>query len=230
MTEYDSLLELEKKRRSIRSFKPDDVPDELINKILEAARWAPSGANSQPWEFLVIKDRAVRDRVAQITIDGLRMIQKMELTREKEMQHPNAGRDPGEFGFKDAPVLILVLGDLRARQAQVLAAQMGPHSYSAGMSNAVLMMHMAAAALGLGSQWLSASSQPWIQALIKQELGIPQSLDVNEMVCVGYAAEPPKPRRVRDLKEMVHLNHYDMSKYRSDAAVRKFAREMQLAH
>jgi len=53
--DYDGFLELVKKRRSIRLFKPDAVPDEYIDKIIEAARWAPSGANVQPWEFLVIK-------------------------------------------------------------------------------------------------------------------------------------------------------------------------------
>jgi nitroreductase len=45
----EQFLELAKKRRSIRRFKPDPVPDEIIQKILEAARWAMSGANGQPW-------------------------------------------------------------------------------------------------------------------------------------------------------------------------------------
>ena len=45
---YDSLLELVKKRRSIRRFKPDPIPDENIEKIIEVARWAPSGFNMQP--------------------------------------------------------------------------------------------------------------------------------------------------------------------------------------
>ena len=51
----DAFLELAKTRRSIRRFKSDPVPDELILKILEAARWAQSGGNSQPWEFIVIR-------------------------------------------------------------------------------------------------------------------------------------------------------------------------------
>jgi nitroreductase len=56
--QIDDFLELVKSRRSIRVFKPDPVPRETIEKILEAARWAMSGANGQPWEFVVVQDRA----------------------------------------------------------------------------------------------------------------------------------------------------------------------------
>ena len=50
------LLEAIRTRRAIRKFKPESVPPELIEKMLEAARWAPSSVNSQPWEFIVITD------------------------------------------------------------------------------------------------------------------------------------------------------------------------------
>jgi len=52
MINYESFLELAKKRRSIRKFRPDPVADGDIDKIIEAARWAPSGFNMQPWEYL----------------------------------------------------------------------------------------------------------------------------------------------------------------------------------
>ena len=53
--DYDGLLQLAKLRRSVRSFKPDPLPDEYITKIIEVARWAPSGFNLQPWEFHVVQ-------------------------------------------------------------------------------------------------------------------------------------------------------------------------------
>ena len=227
MLDHQGLLELVMKRRSIRNFKTDDVPDELIKKILEVARWAPSGANSQPWEFVVIKDRAVKERIREIILEALRNVRKMELTRAKEAQHPNANRNPEDFGFKDAPVYIIVLGDPRARAAQVLASQDTPNSYVSGLSNAFLYMHLAAAALGLGSQWISASGHPLSQALIKQELGVPGGFDIYDMFVLGYPAASPKPRKVRELETMTHHNRYDMSKHRDDAEVREFCREMQ---
>jgi len=223
MLDYEDLLELVKKRRSIRNFKPDRVTDEVINKILEVARWAPSGANHQPWEFIVIKDRAIKDRVVAIVQDSMRGVKKMELTREKDLQHPGPLRPVEEAHFKDAPVFIIVVGDPRTRQAQVLEALQSPKSYISSLANAFLYMHLAATALGLGSQWVSTSSQPLPQALIKQELGIPEGYDMYDLFVLGYPDHTPGPRIVRELGEIVHQNHYEISKYRSDAEVKELA-------
>ena len=54
---YECLLEVVKKRRSVRQFKTDPIPDEYIDKIIEVARWAPSGFHTQPWEFVVVKKK-----------------------------------------------------------------------------------------------------------------------------------------------------------------------------
>jgi len=50
-------------RRSVRSFKPDMVSDEVLNRVLEAVRIAPSGSNRQPWRFIIVKDEAVKQRL-----------------------------------------------------------------------------------------------------------------------------------------------------------------------
>ena len=54
-------------RRSIRKFKKKDIPDEVIEEILDAGRWAPSGLNNQPWKFMVIKDQEKKDRITDFT-------------------------------------------------------------------------------------------------------------------------------------------------------------------
>ena len=66
VADYASLLGLLKFRRSVRGFRPDPVPRALIEQILEAARWAPSAGNSQPWEFLVVEDRDTIQRLAEL--------------------------------------------------------------------------------------------------------------------------------------------------------------------
>ncbi len=61
MTEtYEMFIDLLTRRRSTRKFKPDPLPDGAIEKILEAGRWAMSGANGQPWEFIVVTDPSVK--------------------------------------------------------------------------------------------------------------------------------------------------------------------------
>jgi nitroreductase len=57
-------------RRTIREFKPDPVPEEVVYKILQAARWAPSSSNSQPWHFIVITDRDTLDAIGRAATSG----------------------------------------------------------------------------------------------------------------------------------------------------------------
>ena len=63
--DYESLLELVKSRRSTHRYKPDPVPDDYVDKIIELALWAPSGANSQPWEFIVVKKNDLRESIVK---------------------------------------------------------------------------------------------------------------------------------------------------------------------
>jgi 5,6-dimethylbenzimidazole synthase len=70
---YDMLLKLVKTRMSVRKFRSDPIPDETVDKILEVARWAMSGANSQPWEFIVVTDpdtkKQLRDAYSEHNTD-----------------------------------------------------------------------------------------------------------------------------------------------------------------
>jgi nitroreductase len=58
------LLRTMRQVRSVRSFRPDPVPEELLTEILEVARWTGSGSNSQPWTFVVVRDRATLGAIA----------------------------------------------------------------------------------------------------------------------------------------------------------------------
>ena len=60
------ILDVIVSRKSIRRYKPDPVPDEMLDKVLEAARWAPTGENYQPWRFIVVRDQATRNRIADL--------------------------------------------------------------------------------------------------------------------------------------------------------------------
>jgi nitroreductase len=74
MTEGESagmeVYECIRTRRTIREFKPDPVPEEVVYKILQAARWAPSSGNSQPWHFIVITDRDTLESIGRIATSG----------------------------------------------------------------------------------------------------------------------------------------------------------------
>lgn len=61
------VFEIIKTRRSIRKFTDEPVPDEIVNKIIEAGIWAPSGMNNQPWKFAVIKDSELKNKISNLT-------------------------------------------------------------------------------------------------------------------------------------------------------------------
>ena len=222
---YESLLELVKKRRSIRKFKPDPIPDEYVDKIIEVARWAPSGANSQPWEFIVIKKQELKDSIVKLYEESYARTCRMELTREPELRfsfYTKPLQSPP--GFAAAPVFIILCGDPRTKDAYPLSAvlQVGDETFTSSLASAFLYMHLAATALGLGSQWVTTIAPPFEQCLIKELLGIPRELEIYDMMAVGYPDSEPWPRLLRAREEMVQYDGYDKAKFRTDEEVRDF--------
>jgi len=222
--DYEGFLKLVKTRRSIRSFKTDPIPDEYVEKIIEAARWAPSGANSQPWEFIVVKDKQIKDRIVDIVNEHSEYSRKVELTREEDLRFPGISGPVRDPGYKNAPVFIILCGDPRTKEAYPLLTLLtrGDSHFASGLASAFLYMTLAATTLGLGSQWVSATGNPFVKSLLKQLLEIPQGLEIYDMLVLGYSASQPKPRLVREPAEMVHHGRYDKAKYRSDKEIRNF--------
>ena len=64
------VFECIRRRRTVRDFKPDPVPETIVRKILQAARWAPSSSNSQPWHFIVIEDRQMLAKLGEVATQG----------------------------------------------------------------------------------------------------------------------------------------------------------------
>jgi nitroreductase len=112
-----------------------------------------------------------------------------------------------------------MVGDKRTYQATVLAASFlategaADAIYFKNMANATQMLHLAAAAQGLGSEWISVN-RPWGEAL-KKILGIPAILEAQTLAAVGYPAYAPQPSFRRPLKDIVHYDRYDAAKARS---------------
>lgn len=222
--QIDDFLELAKKRRSIRRLQPDPVPDELIGKILETARWAMSGGNSQPWQFIVIKDKEILSKMADVYVKYYRMQALVEMTRLPEYAHPSRN-PPSDVLWRYAPVVIAVLGDIRVLQASTINNRVyEERTFDHNMANAVMMIHLAAAASGLGSQWVSLD--PPKKELMKQILGIPPELILFSLVPIGYPDQQPAAFR-RELDEMVHYDTYDMSKHRSQEDIQEFVRYLR---
>ncbi len=217
--DYDSLLELVKKRRSIRKFKPEPIPDEYVDRIIEVARWSPSGANSQPWEFIVIKKQELKDRIIELISEHNTLTHKMELAREPELRFKSS-----PAGYVRAPVFIILCGDTRTKEAYPLGTvwQRGSSVFTSSLASAFLYMTLAATTLGLGAQWVSAIATPYVQSFTKDLLKIPKELEIYDMLAVGYPGYEPGPRPMRAKEETVHYNYYDKAKYHTEQEIKEF--------
>ncbi|MFC2012411.1 nitroreductase family protein [Chloroflexota bacterium] len=223
----DNFFELVKKRRNIRQFKPDPVPDEYIEKIIDAARWAMSGGNGQPWEFIVVKNGETKNKIVEFYFEHQKQAYDIEKTRVKELRHHRYIEAPSSLpSFKDAPVFIILCGDPRTVQASVLITHFlpnegGPMAHLLkNMANAAQILHLAAAALGLGAQWVSVNVTTEVR--LKALLDVPEELTIHTIIPIGYPAHEPAPPYRRELKEIIHFEKYDRSKYRSGDDIYNF--------
>jgi nitroreductase len=133
----DTLLALLKGRRSIRRYRPDPVPDEMVEQLLEAGRWAPSASNRQPWAFIVVRDETIRQQVAQHAAYYFIRWAHVE----------------------EAPLLIILCGEGRNRIYRPFLHE------DVGLAGGQMMLQ--AKALGLGSCWIGALDRKAIAGILK---------------------------------------------------------------
>ncbi len=203
------FLDVVRARRSIREFLPDPVPEEAIAQLLEAASLAPSSCNRQPWRFVLVRDRAVLERMGAAVkkrFDELRAaIPAGELTEEMEMF-----RVFFSF-FETAPLVVVAcyreMPDLLAR---IVARAAGPavsttekiHPELQSLSLAVMSLVLAATNLGLAT---SVTTGPLIaKDELKEIVGLSRHWEIATVAPVGFARGAPgeRPKR-KDLGQIV---------------------------
>ncbi len=196
-------------RTSIRRFKPDPVPDEDVRRVLDAGRLAPSPNNTQPWSFLVIKDKAVKARMAEAVRE---MIDRMIAHAESEKQAQRLAAYKGNYYtfFEHAPVVIAVFLEAYDASSNKLLSRMGysaddvlrlrPNPALQGVAAAVEHMLLAAHALGYGSCWMTG---PLVaQEAFEKLLGYGKERSIAALLPLGVPDENPPARPRRDLGEM----------------------------
>jgi len=182
-----SLLKLIWQRRSIRRFLESPIPREKILLCLEAARWAPSAENVQPWRFLVIDDSEVKQRFAEKVFSGIYF--------------------PSRFA-QHAPVLILVMArlDILANRVGKQIQGVAYHLLDIGMAGEHLVLQ--AEELGLSTCWIG-----WFNLKkARKFFSIPRKYKIISLIALGYAAKrPPRAPRKKKLSEIVWFNGVERS-------------------
>ncbi len=194
-----NCLETIQKRRSIRQYKPDPVSTESLEKIIEAARLAPSGTNRQPWRFMLLVNKEEKEKIAGAVIqpfvvnapavfvcclDRQTYTRGLVEKRMKELVQSNVISEE-EAGY-------IYQRKMPDQTEEVVI----PASAYIDMGIAVGQMVLMATALGLGSCWVRLFNTKQVH----EALNLADNIEVVALLPVGYPAEtpPPRPRLSRD--------------------------------
>jgi len=223
---YEQLMDVVRNRLTTRAFRPDvPVPREHIEMVLEAARHAPSGANAQPWHYIVVTDPAVKQQIADYFVAEASKRAKMK------MKFPT----PNYRGLANAPGFVVVVADFRYvrafpvlldgsdldKQYQANAERILLQSVAASTMSA----HLAAAALGYQVWWVTAIGQEEAQTSLRPLLGVPDDLAIIDIMLFGVPAKPPYKRWKKTLPQIVSWGKFDMSNYQTLDDIDDWVRE-----
>lgn len=203
-------------RRSIRKYRPDPVDDRTIEIILEAARQAPSWANTQCWRFVVVQDIDLKNEIADtlISVSG-KAGQSLQVTPQGETVAPMKGvsqrPNKAAAAIREAPVLIIACAEMGKsgyynRDPGEAVTDKGDW-YMFDVALAMQNLTLAAHSLGLGTVHVGAFDAKKVAEI----LNVPRGFAVVEMTPLGYPDEQPAARTRKELSEIVLHDKFEVS-------------------
>lgn len=180
----DTLTHVIEKRYSVRSYHTRPVPREIIEKMLDAARCAPSACNAQPWRFIVVDNPTIREKLVE---KGLGIVV------------------PNHFA-KSAPVIIVACADTSFLLHTVASTISRIDYHLLDIGAAIENMLLTATALGVGTCWMGWFREKNIKMLLK----IPKRVQVVSLIAVGYPASDEKipERKRREKTKIIFYNSF----------------------
>jgi nitroreductase len=176
-------MEAIKDRRSIRKYKPDGVPEEMLQMILEAVRWAPSWANTQCWEVILVRDPNMKSELANtLTVTN-----------------------PARSSMTEAPLVVVLCGKkgISGFKKDEAATVKGDWlMFDTGI--AMQSLCLAAYGFGLGTVVVGLFDHKKAEEI----LGVPQTVEVVAMTPLGYPASGTGAPKRKDLSDFVMNERY----------------------
>ncbi len=193
----DDVFEVVHRQRACRVFRDDPVDDDVVERVLDAATFAPSAENRQPWVFVVVRDAAKRSAIGALTRqawDGGGRTHSEGRLSPGLLADVETGAQGGVAG---APVLVVVCGDTRLGDRRVLEASVFP---------AIQNLLLAATALGLGS---SLTTLPLVFGeQLSSITALPDGVVPMAVIPLGWPARPLSPPRRLPVGEKTHRDSF----------------------
>ncbi len=204
MTEEIGLFEAIYTQRAIRHYKPDAVPNEMIHKLIEAASKAPSGANSQRWHFLVIRDAETKRRIGEYYKQSWESAYGSQAAAPPAIQtHVRASAAHLAETMADAPALIMAC----------IEHDGSPSAMSRGSSIYPAVQNLLLAARGLGLGSVVTTLHKRYEREIKDILGIPENVETAALLPIGFPQEGVRygPTRRAPVEQITSWEHWGAS-------------------
>jgi 5,6-dimethylbenzimidazole synthase len=211
---YEVLMDVVRSRMTNREFVADyQVPKRHFEMILEAARHGPSGANAQPWHYIVINNPEARDTLTKC------LLEEQQHRIKLKMGFPT----PNYRGVKTAPGLIVVCCDYRFIRAfpvlldgsveDTLYQQNAERILLQSVAASAMSAHLAAASLGYAVWWITAIGQESIQNKMRPLLGVPEGIAIIDVMCFGPPLKPSYKRWKKSLDQIMSWDRFNPDNY-----------------
>lgn len=219
MSDQALFQDVVRKRRSVRKFEAGrTIGRDALQRIVDCGRWAPSGANVQCWDFIVIDDAEVRDRVMAVF---LKQAQRL-------VDHAKGFPAVKKTYLSNTGAIVLVLGDPRWKACFPHAttkewdAEYRANNeaiFLCSLGAAIQNIQLGVAAEGLTSAWLSGGGEDETNRELAELLGYPSWMKAYGTIPIGYPAVDQNMRYRRPLSQSLHWNAYEPRQYRRHAQI-----------
>ncbi|MCC6211030.1 MAG: nitroreductase family protein [Burkholderiales bacterium] len=217
--DYEALMNVVRRRRSVRAFeKGRRVGRDVLEKIVECGRWAPSGANAQPWDFIVVDEPGMKEKVFKVF---MRQSQRL-------IDHAKGFPAVKKSYMANTVAIIVVVGDPRWKSCFPQGtspefvdeyAANNEKIYLVSLGAAIQNLQLGVTAMGLTSAWLSGGGEATTNRDLSELLGYPPNLEAVGTIPVGYPQKNVSLRYRRPLAQVLHWNRYEPEKFRRQAQI-----------
>jgi len=203
------LEEAMRTQRAVRRLKPDPVDDELVLRLIELATKAPSGSNQQNWEFVVVRDRAVKARLGRFNRMAFSLYSRIaRRTADAKMLRIIAAVQWQADHFEEIPVIVVAC----LRGVRPFFPPIAATSFYGSIYPAVQNLLLAARAAGLGAALITLPL--WSSLLARRTLGLPWNVAPCAVIPLGWPRGRYGPTTRRPVGEVVHVDRYGNRPFR----------------
>jgi nitroreductase len=219
------LVEALRTTGAARQFLPEPVPDEVLLRVLDNARFAPSGGNRQAWRVVVIRDQAIRRRLRDLYLEGwypyLAMgaaglvpwapVTDLEAEAQARTHAAEFAAAAGEGGFAEhldeVPALLLVVADLRRLAA--LDRDLGRYTLVGGASVYPFCWSILLAAREAGLGGVITTMVVTREDEVREVVGLPAETVVAGLIALGFPEHQPHRLKRAEVSEFTTIDRFD---------------------